>query len=411
MDPLLRKAYVTMFGSEQWESNNKRCFAYLSQTQTPDTVTSSVLSWLPAHVTFYSQMGKVFLLMVASMIHNKGLKAAHPPPSIVASGMATLSQEAMHVFESPQRTFPLLLRHTYNQSLSHPLSKGVRSCSVELGSFFHTTFLSGECCPFFNIETFLGFTQSMHALSTGDRKQFLDYFQKYPVLWNCIPASLHPTHAPSYLLLHYYSMMTFDVNIQGTSYLVRFRVVPLEPRSQSKARQNKKQKDQEQKKEEKGKEKPVEAPQLTAALVDQFMAPGMFWTSSDEKQPLNVYELDYASKLKERGCVRYSMKYQLRVVPSTKREEGIARNASLAWNKTHFPFRTFALFEIHKILPDDNSSAFDITKLPKNVTLPDASSVDDPRIIGQTRKFVYPKLQYLRGAYRSLRDATRFLPC
>lgn len=377
LHPYLESAYVERFGKAQLDKNLAYSNRYIHD------FTRQTHAWQAWQI--YPNVLQAFTIMCLAMIQNKGLKGAHPPLSIVASGSFTLTDKTMIRFGSAQKTFPLLLRHTYNLHLAHPLEKGVRSVALEIGNFFHPTFLSAECAPFFNMETFMAFGKAMQALKQGDNVTFLSLFQEHPCLWNAICASLSPTPLhPSYLDLHYFSMMTYDLQEGKDTFLVRFRVRPFDKKG-----------------------KPVPSPQMTLQDVENFMKPGAFYFTSDVKKPTDLYEVDYAAHLKRKKFLRYEMDYQCQSLPQDPIQEGWARNASVAWDAKQHPYTRFGSFQISTLHKDDNSSAFDVRRMPKHLSLAPATSILDPRIIGEVRSFIYPRIQQIRLASQSLWNLCR----
>src|SRR5579872_259945 len=93
--PELKTAYLKLFGQEAWQLSLRTSFRYLDSDEK--------YSWF----WIYPSMMQSLAVMCAGMIYNHGLKAAHPPPSIVASGTFVLSPQAMKDFQSPQKIFPL----------------------------------------------------------------------------------------------------------------------------------------------------------------------------------------------------------------------------------------------------------------------------------------------------------------
>ena len=218
LHPHLEQMYVRLFGKKALQEQLSHSFRYLSETN------ESAFSDEWKHLQIYPNMVQSLGLMCFAMLQHHGLKAAHPPPSIVGSGMFILSNEAAKTFASPQKRFPVLLRHTYNLRLAHPFEKGMRSLALEIGKFFHPTFLSGQCAPFFNIETYNAFARATHAISVNDHDTFLSLFREHPSLWNSIRANImRDPKNPSYMDVHYSSMMTYDLDYMNQTYLVRFQ--------------------------------------------------------------------------------------------------------------------------------------------------------------------------------------------
>jgi hypothetical protein len=222
----------------------------------------------------------------------------------------------------------------------------------------------------------------MQALHGGDPETFRTEFRNHPSLWNAVTASVVGDE-PSYMNLHYYSMMTYDLKLDDQEYLVRFRVVPLQPAVLPSGKKVFSR---------------VVSPELSGEHVEKFLQSGPFFDVKDAERPTDLYETDYAERLK--GSISKALHYQMEYQMAPP--ENVLRNSSIPWDRKTYPFQPFGRVRVTLLHKDDNSTTFDMTRMPQNVSLAPAPSVLDPRIIGEVRTFVYPRVQAIRNLYRRL---------
>lgn len=260
---VIKELYINRFGLETY---NK----YITQ-QKHSTWRWSGLQW-------YVQGCQIGTAM-ATMALTQGRKPVHGKPSTMATGTFHLDPKAKQQFRLDDTKYATVLRHNYADTGAGPLSKSVKSMSVNLG-FMTLTMLSSPVAGFWNLPSFLTFFQLQAARTVGGETETM--LKQNPLIWDVYQGT--PYYATSYMQLQYNSLITYDYQDSRGHYLVRFAGIPVGSH---------------------------EAKYLMPKEQAKEFWEGEYYDKKDALIPESLFELDYQERLSKAPQL-YHLMYQMK---------------------------------------------------------------------------------------------------
>ncbi len=323
--------------------------------------------WQHAQLWFW---GKFFIVLIAigcgtrrrRMSHNQGV-AGRGKLKIVDRPQFPPTD-----FFEPGREFPCRLRHGCVSFLDDAVSE-VRSASLKFADSDFRSPLdiqmnTGEHCFFWTARTFLQFAFWRHRKGTT---QYVKYYRRYP--WGRRSAASAFRRAPaSYATMHYHSHTPFGWHARdGKMRYVRFRLVrgdgepELDAPDQAYVEQC---------------EQDVDAAER---LGQQACLP------QDEHLSVNYLQHQWHGQLRQEP-IHYRLQIQLHEVTPSDSPEIL--NSLLPWDQQSHPFQDLADVSIVEPLSyaQQQYIAFEVTNLPRSMSILPAKSIDDYNSLNYMRK-------------------------
>jgi hypothetical protein len=313
--------------------------------------------------------GKLFILLIAigagtrrrRMSHNQGT-GGRGKIRIVTDPRFPETE-----FFEPGREFPCRIRHGcvsfVDDCVNEVRSGTLKFADTDFASPLDLQMNTGLHCFFWDAKTFLEFAFWRHP---HDAIQYEKYYRTYG--WGRRSAASAFRRAPtSYATMYYHSHTPFAWHAKdGKPRYVRFRLI----------------------RGDRGPE--LDAPDLAYvdhAEHDPAMAPVLAnqRTLADEKRSINYLRNEYHDRLKQ-GPVTYILQLQLHDVSDADPPE--IRNALLPWDEATHPYLDLATVTITEQLSfaEQSYMAFEITNLPKSMSILPAASIHDFNSLNYMRR-------------------------
>ena len=313
--------------------------------------------------------GKFFIFLIALGAGSRRRRMSH--------NQGTAGRGKLRIVDNPQfpeteffepgREFPCRLRHGCVSFVDDTVNE-VRSATLK---FADTNFRSpldiqmntGDHCFFWTAYTFLQFAFWRHP---HDAIQYEKYYKTYG--WGRRSAASAFRRAPtSYATMHYHSHTPFAWHAKdGKPRYVRFRLI-----------------------------RGDRGPELDApdpAYVDEAEKDEKYASIlanqrclASETRGVNYLTNEWRERIKH-APVSYILQVQLHEVSPSDPPE--VRNALLPWDEATHPYVDLATVSISEVLPYDEQCmmAFEITNLPRSMSILPAASVHDFNSLNYMRK-------------------------